>query len=82
MIDLIAKKLVSGDIYVVEANMHLKRHEWGMAYRSIVRALSRGNLSEVDMAYDLYDKICECLDFRPRATDLRSCKVNSPQITI
>lgn len=78
MIDLVAKKLVSGDIYVVKASTHLKSGEWGMAYRSIATAFSRGNLSEEDWAYALYDEICERLDLGPRVTDLRSYKVSDP----
>lgn len=65
MIDLVADKLVSGDIYVIKARSHLEREEWGMAYRSLLAAFSKGNLSEEDLAFSLHAQIRERLGLRP-----------------
>ena len=65
MIEIIAKKLTSGDIYVVKSKSHLEKHEWGLAYLSILAALEKGNLSEADAAQHLYREICTRLDLSP-----------------
>jgi hypothetical protein len=46
--------------------MHLEKHEWGMAYRSMVKALLKGNLSEKDEVIIIYRDICERLGMIPR----------------
>ena len=61
MIELVAKKLASGDIYVAKARDPLRKNEWGMAYRSLAMAFSKGNLSEEDSVYALHAQICDRL---------------------
>lgn len=66
MIELVARKVSSGDIYISKSRAHLDKNEWGMAYLSLQQALKKGNLSEEDKAIGLYREICMCLNLAPR----------------
>ena len=66
MIELVARKLTSGDVYVAKCRAHLQKNEWGMAYRSVETALLKGNLSEEDSVIILYSDVCERLGLAPR----------------
>jgi hypothetical protein len=57
MIELLAKKADSGDIFVSIAALHMSNDEWGRARAAIVQALHKGGLSDQSRALDLFEDI-------------------------
>ena len=57
MIDALTMKLVSGDLYVNLAKLHLSNHEWGLARRAIESGLEKGGLSDFAEARRLLREI-------------------------
>lgn len=53
MIDLLSKKVRSGDIYINIALQHLLNQEWGRARMALENGISKGQLSEPDKAIAL-----------------------------
>lgn len=80
MIEQLARKLTSGDIYVSKSKAHFEKNEWGMAYLSLKEALKKGNLSEEDKAILLYREICLCLNLAPRLDTATRCTQDNPQM--
>ena len=60
MIDALTMKLVSGDLYVNLAKLHLTNHEWGLARKAIDSGLAKGELSDLAEARRLSREI-SCL---------------------
>ena len=53
MIESLASKSATGDLYVAVAKRHLSRHEWGLARQAVERALAKGKLSNAGEARKL-----------------------------
>ena len=64
MIQLLARKSFSGELYVRIAKMHLENHEWGRALTAIDEALEKGGLVDGQEAYRLRGEICSLLGHR------------------
>lgn len=58
MIDLLAKKTATGDLYIDMAVRHLAAHEWGQAKLAIERAIAKGQLSDPHKAQNLLRNVC------------------------
>ena len=58
MIELLARKSASGDLFINLAKHHLQEHEWGLARMAILEGLSRGKLSDLDQALAMLEDIC------------------------
>ena len=57
MIDLLSKKVASGDLYLNLAVRHLQNHEWGLARRALEEAMAKGRMSEPNRARILQNEI-------------------------
>jgi len=61
MLDLLARKASTGDLYVNMAEHHLENHEWGQAIMAIEKAVAKGRLSEPDrvgtVLRDIHDRL-------------------------
>jgi hypothetical protein len=62
MIDLLAKKSSNGDLYIVQATLHMANHEWGLARIAIERGIAKGDLSNPERAYTLMQVVCAILE--------------------
>jgi len=58
MIQLLANKSPSGDLYITLAGRYLADHEWGEAKKVIEQAITKGRLSDPDKAYKLLQVVC------------------------
>ncbi len=61
MLDILAKKSQRGDLCVNLARQHLLNHEWGLARMAVEDALTRGRLSEPEIARSLQAEIYDRL---------------------
>jgi hypothetical protein len=61
MIETLASKSATGDLYVTVAKRHLSRHEWGLARQAVERALAKGNLSDAKEAHNLMRRVASIL---------------------
>lgn len=69
MIDLVASKSCSGEIFLNKARQHLARHEWGQARMAIERGLSKGGLKNLREGQQLLDEVSRRLwDIPERAS--------------
>lgn len=57
MIEELAKKVHSGDVFVGLAALHLSNNEWGRAKTAIDQALRKGGLSDQNRAISLLEDI-------------------------
>jgi hypothetical protein len=57
VLDLVAKKASSGDVGINLARQYLLRQEWGLAKMAVEDALTRGCLTEPDVAQLLLDEV-------------------------
>ena len=57
MIDLLANKTVSGDLYITLAEQLLFKDEWGLAMLALERGLNKGKLTFPEKAYRLRHEI-------------------------
>ena len=57
MLDLIARNLDIGDLYINLAKHHLAEEEWGMALKAAEKGLSKGRLSDTAEAFALLKDI-------------------------
>lgn len=48
MIDVLAKRCSSGDVWICAAKKYLRENEWGMAFRAVHAGLDKGSLSDVE----------------------------------
>jgi len=67
MIDLLMKKVDSGDLHINLARRYLRAHEWGLARKTLVEGLAKGNLSNPRQAADLMRETERCLGISPAA---------------
>jgi hypothetical protein len=61
MIEMLAKKCRSGDLWIHAARRHLEKQEWGMARIALEHGLEKGELSDIDHAIALMVDIRERL---------------------
>lgn len=61
MLDLLKNKVDSGDLHINLARQHLRAHEWGLARKTLVEGLAKGNLSNPRQAADLMRETERCL---------------------
>jgi uncharacterized protein HemY len=66
VIELLAKKAASGDLYIQLAMRYLERHEWGKARLALEEGLAKGSLSEHGEAIRLLQDIYLRLGIRNR----------------
>jgi len=64
MIELLAKKSSSGDLFISLAQRHLANHDWGMARKCIEDGIAQGHLSNRDQALTLLEDITHRLGYR------------------
>lgn len=61
MIDLLTKKVASGDLFINLAAQYLGQNEWGLARRAVEEGFSKGHLSDPDVAHalqrDIYQRL-------------------------
>jgi len=57
MIEEIARKAHSGDVFVSLAALHLSNNEWGRAKTAIDHAVRKGRLSDRNRAFSLLKEI-------------------------
>ena len=57
MIDLLKNKVKSGDLHIESARHYLQIHEWGLARKTLLEGLAKGNLSRPRQATDLFSEI-------------------------
>ena len=57
MIDMLSKKVASGDLCISLALRHLRNHEWGLAKMAIEEGIAKGQLSEPNNARTLLKNI-------------------------
>ena len=65
MIECLASKSATGDLYVAVAKRHLSRHEWGLARQAVERALAKGKLSNAGEARKLMQRVTSMLRSDP-----------------
>ena len=65
MIDLLASKSRSGEIFLNKARQHLARHEWGQARMAIEQGLNKGGLNDRREGQQLLDEVSRCLSGTP-----------------
>ena len=61
MIDMVARKALTGEVCVNKARMHLARHEWGLARMALEDGLSKGGLDDLIEAQKLLQEVCRRL---------------------
>jgi len=61
MIETLASKASTGDLYLHIAKRHLSQHEWGEAWQAVDRALAKGRLSDLTEALDLLQSVSSIL---------------------
>ena len=64
MIEMVSKRLVSGDVSVTLARRYLRNSEWGMARKVLEEAISKGNISDLQAARGLMSDINQRLGVR------------------
>jgi len=69
MLDLVARKSSTGEVYLNIARAYLRKHEWGMARMAIEDALSKGHLRDPAKAHRLSREISRRLSTRPELLD-------------
>ena len=69
MIDVLAKRCSSGDIWICAAKNHLRDHEWGMAFRAVNAGLEKGSLSDLEEAMSLRREVTGLLGVNDRVFD-------------
>jgi len=61
MIEIVARKALTGEVCINKARMHLARHEWGLARMALEDGLSKGGLHDDFEAAELLRDICRRL---------------------
>jgi hypothetical protein len=61
MIETLASKSATGDLYLTVAKRHLSRHEWGLARQAVERALAKGKLANAREAQYLMQRVTSIL---------------------
>jgi len=59
MIEMLARKCQSGDLWISVAKARLQNHEWGLAYSALCSGMKTGGLSDLEDARRLLRDICE-----------------------
>ena len=57
MMDLVAPRIESGEIFVNLARRHIANHEWGRARKAIEQGLAKGGLQNREHAIQLLSEI-------------------------
>ena len=66
IVERLAGRSCTGDLYVNLAEMYLREHEWGFALRAIERGMHKGQLSDPEAARDLRTRIGRLLGLNDR----------------
>lgn len=65
MINLLARKCRTGDVYINLAARHLLDCEWGLARKAVEAGLKKGALADPGAAANLLHEICERMGEKP-----------------
>ena len=57
IVETLAERSLTGDLFVDLAEMYLGKHEWGLAFRAVERGIGKGRLSDPDHAARLREEI-------------------------
>jgi hypothetical protein len=66
MLDVLAKRCSSGDVWICAAKKYLRENEWGMAFRAVHAGLDKGSLSDVEEAISLLREVTGLLGVKDR----------------